>query len=203
MPKARVAVIRCDTYDTPAVDAAVSRGLALLGGAGAFVRAGEHIVLKPNLLVASAPDKAVTTHPAVFSRGRPRSSRRRCAAHVGRFARLRLHRRRRAQGGDRGGRGIARHPGRGLRATGRTVSFPDGSSSSSSPSPKASLARRSRVASEAQDARPHAHDRRGEEPVRVRPRNDQRRVPLRRCRTPSASRRCSSISTGCSRRVSW
>jgi len=65
--KARVAVVRCDTYDTPAVDEAVSRGLALMGGAGAFVRAGEQIVLKPNLLVASASEKAVTTHPAVFA----------------------------------------------------------------------------------------------------------------------------------------
>ncbi len=67
MPKARVAVIRCDTYDTPAVQEAVSRGLELLGGAEAFVRAGERIVLKPNLLVPSGADKAVTTHPAVFS----------------------------------------------------------------------------------------------------------------------------------------
>jgi uncharacterized protein (DUF362 family)/NAD-dependent dihydropyrimidine dehydrogenase PreA subunit len=43
------------------------RGLSLLGGAEAFVRAGERIVMKPNLLVGSAPDDAVTTHPAVFS----------------------------------------------------------------------------------------------------------------------------------------
>lgn len=67
MARARVAVIRCDSYDTPVVDEAVSRGLALLGGAGAFVRAGERIVLKPNLLVASGPEQAVTTHPAVFT----------------------------------------------------------------------------------------------------------------------------------------
>ena len=67
MSRARVAVIRCSNYDTPAVEEAVTRGLALLGGAEAFVRPGENIVLKPNLLVASAPDKAVTTHPAVFS----------------------------------------------------------------------------------------------------------------------------------------
>lgn len=67
MTRARVAVIRCATYDTPAVEDGVTRGLALLGGAETFVRPGEHIVLKPNLLVASAPEKAVTTHPAVFS----------------------------------------------------------------------------------------------------------------------------------------
>lgn len=67
MARARVAVIRCATYDTSAVEESVTRGLALLGGAAAFVQPGERIVLKPNLLVASAPEKAVTTHPAVFS----------------------------------------------------------------------------------------------------------------------------------------
>lgn len=67
MGPARVAVVRCETYEQAAVDDAVARALALLGGAGRFVRPGERIVLKPNLLVASGPDKAVTTHPAVFS----------------------------------------------------------------------------------------------------------------------------------------
>lgn len=67
MSRSRVAVIRCETYEQRQVDAAVQRGLALLGGAEVFVQQRERIVLKPNLLVASAPDKAVTTHPAVFS----------------------------------------------------------------------------------------------------------------------------------------
>ncbi|MBN2248031.1 MAG: DUF362 domain-containing protein [Coriobacteriia bacterium] len=63
----RVACVSCDSYDPAAVDAAVLRGLDLLGGASRFVRSGERILLKPNLLVASAPEKAVTTHPTVFS----------------------------------------------------------------------------------------------------------------------------------------
>ena len=63
---ALVALVRCDRYDDAAVQAAVDRGLALLGGADRFCRPGERLVLKPNLLVASSPDKAVTTHPAVF-----------------------------------------------------------------------------------------------------------------------------------------
>jgi uncharacterized protein (DUF362 family)/NAD-dependent dihydropyrimidine dehydrogenase PreA subunit len=67
MSAARVAAIACDSYDTAVVEAAVARGLELLGGAGAFVRPGERLVLKPNLLVASASDKAVTTHPTVFT----------------------------------------------------------------------------------------------------------------------------------------
>ena len=64
---ARVAVVRCETYEPPEVSGATRRALELLGGAERFVSPGERIVLKPNLLVASAADKAVTTHPAVFS----------------------------------------------------------------------------------------------------------------------------------------
>jgi len=64
---ALVAVVRCETYEPQEVGTAVRRALDLLGGAGRFVTPGERIVLKPNLLVASAADKAVTTHPAVFA----------------------------------------------------------------------------------------------------------------------------------------
>ena len=61
-----VAVVRCEDYDLDAVRAAVHRGLDLLGGAERFARQGENILLKPNLLVPRAPDRAVTTHPSVF-----------------------------------------------------------------------------------------------------------------------------------------
>lgn len=64
---ARVAVVRCETYEPSEVSGATRRALELLGGAGRFVSPGERIVLKPNLLVASTADKAVTTHPEVFS----------------------------------------------------------------------------------------------------------------------------------------
>ncbi len=64
---ATVAVVRCETYDESVVFEAVGRGLELLGGAGRFVRGGESIMLKPNLLVGATPDKVVNTHPAVFS----------------------------------------------------------------------------------------------------------------------------------------
>lgn len=61
-----VALVRCESYDQAAVAAAVERGLELLGGAEQFVRTGERILLKPNLLSADPPEKCVTTHPAVF-----------------------------------------------------------------------------------------------------------------------------------------
>ncbi len=63
---ARVALVQCGTYDLETVHQAVGRGLQLLGGAERFARPGERILLKPNLLVAAAPDNVVTTHPSVF-----------------------------------------------------------------------------------------------------------------------------------------
>lgn len=65
--KHTVALIPLDTYDQPRVDDAVRQGIELLGGIGQFVRPEEKIVLKPNLLSRSLPQKAITTHPAVFS----------------------------------------------------------------------------------------------------------------------------------------
>ncbi len=62
----KVAVVRCPEYDEKTVFEAVGRGLSLLGGALQFVKSGERILLKPNMLVGTAPEKAVTTHPAVF-----------------------------------------------------------------------------------------------------------------------------------------
>jgi uncharacterized protein (DUF362 family)/Pyruvate/2-oxoacid:ferredoxin oxidoreductase delta subunit len=66
MNKSKVALVRCDTYAEEAVYHGVKRGIDLLGGIGNFVSPGEKIVLKPNVLVGSAPDKGVCTHPAVF-----------------------------------------------------------------------------------------------------------------------------------------
>lgn len=63
---AKVALIRCESYDRDEVKKSVERGLALLGGISSFVRAGENILLKPNLLAGEAPGKCVTTHPMVF-----------------------------------------------------------------------------------------------------------------------------------------
>jgi uncharacterized protein (DUF362 family)/ferredoxin len=63
----QVAVVRCDGYDPDTVHGAVGRGLDLLGGAERFAQPGERLILKPNLLVPSAPADCVTTHPTVFS----------------------------------------------------------------------------------------------------------------------------------------
>ena len=62
----RVAAVHCASYDRAEVQEAVRRGLSLLGGAEAFVQPGEHILLKPNLLMGRSPERAVNTHPSVF-----------------------------------------------------------------------------------------------------------------------------------------
>jgi len=64
--KSKVAVIPCEEYDAKAVYEAVEKGVALLGGWKSFVKPAEKILLKPNLLNRADPDRAVTTHPAVF-----------------------------------------------------------------------------------------------------------------------------------------
>jgi uncharacterized protein (DUF362 family)/Pyruvate/2-oxoacid:ferredoxin oxidoreductase delta subunit len=66
MNKARVIIIRCDTYADDQVLTAVQKGLDMLGGISVFAKPGERIVMKPNILIGTEPDKGVTTHPAVF-----------------------------------------------------------------------------------------------------------------------------------------
>ncbi len=64
--KSKVVLIRCNSYEINEVRQAVSKGIEFLGGAGKFVKEGERIVLKVNLLAADPPEKCVTTHPSVF-----------------------------------------------------------------------------------------------------------------------------------------
>jgi uncharacterized protein (DUF362 family)/NAD-dependent dihydropyrimidine dehydrogenase PreA subunit len=64
--KSRVAVVRCGSYERAEVEQAVRRGLGLLGGMDRFVRPGERIVVKPNVLYGAPPSRCVATHPEVF-----------------------------------------------------------------------------------------------------------------------------------------
>ncbi len=67
MERSTVAVVRCETYDPDTVYDALSRGVELLGGLDRFVRPGERLLLKPNLLAGEPPEKVVTTHPSVLA----------------------------------------------------------------------------------------------------------------------------------------
>ena len=58
--------MKCDAYDDEQVYKAVKTGIDLLGGISHFIRPDERILIKPNVLVGTNPQKCVTTHPSVF-----------------------------------------------------------------------------------------------------------------------------------------
>lgn len=67
MKKSKVALLVCEDYSEDNVEKAIYDGIKMLGGIELFFKQGEKILIKPNLLSKSSPEKAVTTHPAVFS----------------------------------------------------------------------------------------------------------------------------------------
>ncbi len=60
-----VSITRCASYGDAVVHDAVVAALAPWGGLASFVHAGDRVLLKLNLLSAQAPERAVTTHPAL------------------------------------------------------------------------------------------------------------------------------------------
>ncbi len=58
-----VSITGCTEYKPSTVYESTVAVLAPLGGLGAFVKPGQTVLLKPNLLSPSAPDEAVVTHP--------------------------------------------------------------------------------------------------------------------------------------------
>ncbi|MDD1669876.1 MAG: DUF362 domain-containing protein, partial [Methanomicrobiales archaeon] len=61
----QVAISRCRNYEPGTVRSGLASCLALLGGIGRFVKPGQRVLVKPNLLARRPPHAAVTTHPAV------------------------------------------------------------------------------------------------------------------------------------------
>ncbi len=62
---ATVSMTKCSDYDPARVEAAIAESLDLLGGIAQFVKPDNRVLLKFNLLVGAAPEKAITTHPSV------------------------------------------------------------------------------------------------------------------------------------------
>jgi uncharacterized protein (DUF362 family)/Pyruvate/2-oxoacid:ferredoxin oxidoreductase delta subunit len=60
-----VALQALPDYDPARVEQALQLLLAPLGGIGRFVKPGQQVLIKPNLLAGKSPDKAVTTHPGI------------------------------------------------------------------------------------------------------------------------------------------
>jgi uncharacterized protein (DUF362 family)/ferredoxin len=63
--KSAVFVIRCPDYNQ--IEEKTSQLLEMMGGIEQFLGPGDRVALKPNLLQASHPDKAITTHPSLVA----------------------------------------------------------------------------------------------------------------------------------------
>jgi uncharacterized protein (DUF362 family) len=61
-----VALVRCPTYEPATVQESLDEALELLGGLEQFVRPGDRVLVKPNLLTAQSVHNAATTHPQVL-----------------------------------------------------------------------------------------------------------------------------------------
>lgn len=61
-----VSLVKAPGYERETLPNLLRELLAPLGGMEAFVRPGERVLLKPNLLSAKPPEAAVTTHPEII-----------------------------------------------------------------------------------------------------------------------------------------
>lgn len=61
----KVSIVRCVSYDPAAVRDSLRRALDPLGGMESFIKPGQRVLLKPNLLSAKDPSRAITTHPNI------------------------------------------------------------------------------------------------------------------------------------------
>ncbi len=64
--KTKVAIVRCKDYERREVERAVKKAFDFLGGIGAFVKSGEKILIKPNMLSARLPEDGICTHLEVI-----------------------------------------------------------------------------------------------------------------------------------------
>lgn len=60
-----VALVGCEDYGREHTFEAVKRSIDLIGGIDRYAKPGQRILLKPNILSPSTPDKCIATHPDV------------------------------------------------------------------------------------------------------------------------------------------
>ncbi len=60
-----VSIKKIQSYNQKAVSDTVKKAVDYLGGISRFVKRGDTVLLKPNLLTAKVPEAAATTHPSV------------------------------------------------------------------------------------------------------------------------------------------
>lgn len=61
----KIAVVKCSDYEISKVKQSIAKSLDYLGGIASFVKPGEKVLLKVNLLIRRKPEKVTTTHPAI------------------------------------------------------------------------------------------------------------------------------------------
>ncbi|MDZ7860087.1 MAG: DUF362 domain-containing protein [Candidatus Krumholzibacteriota bacterium] len=61
-----VSITKCSGYGIADVYDSVSRSIEHVGGIEHFVKPGQRVLLKPNMLSAKRPERAITTHPSVI-----------------------------------------------------------------------------------------------------------------------------------------
>ena len=66
MSRSLVSVVRCPDYDPKRVKQSVQALLAPLGGMQSFVSTGQTVLIKPNLIHGTPPERGATTHPEVL-----------------------------------------------------------------------------------------------------------------------------------------
>jgi len=62
----KISISECNSYNDEDVQKAVSQCLDHLGGLSSFIKEGDTVLIKPNVLQAKKPEEAITTHPAVM-----------------------------------------------------------------------------------------------------------------------------------------
>lgn len=65
MSNSKVSICRVKEYEQKVVSKAIKKIVDDLGGMGGFVKNGDSVLLKPNLLSAKPPEAVVTTHPSI------------------------------------------------------------------------------------------------------------------------------------------
>jgi len=63
---AKISILKCENYNYDLLYKKTNEAISYLGGIQKFIKPGEKILVKPNLLGEHLPEKAVTTHPEVI-----------------------------------------------------------------------------------------------------------------------------------------
>ncbi len=60
-----VSIVKSQSYREEEVLRGLQHSIRLIGGMESFVKKGDRVLLKPNLLIGKTPEKVVTTHPSI------------------------------------------------------------------------------------------------------------------------------------------